>query len=132
MPDGAGGRRRPTWVVEVRVDGHPGPLVDALENDVLPRVLAGARWYGAKDAGPPHVRILDLIGFGPDGDVAVALLSATPPGRSAQTWVLPLAVEWGPAGQDPSVAAVTDGQRTGRLADAVVERVEASPDGHFI
>jgi trehalose synthase-fused probable maltokinase len=119
MPDGAGGRRRPTWVVEVRVDGHPGPLVDALENDVLPRVLAGARWYGAKDAGPPHVRILDLIGFGPDGDVAVALLSATPPGRSAQTWVLPLAVEWGPAGQDPSVAAVTDGRRTGRLADAV-------------
>jgi hypothetical protein len=119
MPDGAGARRRPTWAAEVRVDGHPGPLVDALENDVLPGVLAGARWYGAKDAGPPHVRILDLIGFGADGDVAVALLSATPPGRSAQTWVLPLAVEWGPAGQDASVAAVTDGRRIGRLVDAV-------------
>src|SRR5687767_5757474 len=77
------------------LDTLQGDALEALEKDILPRYLLERRWYGAKDAGLPTVKIVDAVPFDTDGkSVLIATLRVEPPGQSAVLYLLPLAVRW--------------------------------------
>jgi malto-oligosyltrehalose trehalohydrolase/4-alpha-glucanotransferase len=106
------------------LDTLQGDALAALEKDILPRYLLERRWYGAKDAGIPAVKIIDAVPFDTDGNsVLIATLRVEPPGQSAQLYLLPLTVHWNEmAGQSPDaawiVARIRHAATEGVLLDA--------------
>ncbi|HYD30599.1 MAG TPA: putative maltokinase, partial [Azospirillaceae bacterium] len=77
-----------------------GAILDALRHDalaaleerILPGYLIARRWYAAKDAGPPRVKVAEAVPFGAgDGRFLLTLLHAHLPGQAAQRYFLPLA-----------------------------------------
>jgi malto-oligosyltrehalose trehalohydrolase len=59
----------------------------------LPTYLLRQRWYPAKDAGPPAVRLAALLPLDvPELSAAIAIWIAEPPGRAALRLFLPLAL----------------------------------------
>ncbi|HEY0833935.1 MAG TPA: malto-oligosyltrehalose trehalohydrolase [Azospirillum sp.] len=93
-----------------------------LEEHVLPAFIAARRWYAAKDAGIPRVRIADALTLPVEGGaVLVCLLRVEPPGGAPQTYLLPLTLDRGGAAEpdDPYTIAGPDGGHwTGTLRDA--------------
>ena len=96
-----------------------------LETDVLPEYLMERRWYRAKNAGIPNVRIADFILLG--GNDAILLLDVTPAGRSAARYLLAATILWDEA--EASASAVFAELRH---ASAHGVLVEAFSDDRFI
>ncbi|WP_448206339.1 malto-oligosyltrehalose trehalohydrolase [Azospirillum sp. sgz302134] len=76
----------------------PGPIegeaLSLLQDDLLPGFLAGRRWYAAKDAGIPGVRIVDALPLPlASGSAQLCLLRVEPPGREPQLYQLPLVLD---------------------------------------
>ncbi|HYH22468.1 MAG TPA: malto-oligosyltrehalose trehalohydrolase [Azospirillum sp.] len=93
-----------------------------LEEHVLPTFIVARRWYAAKDAGTPRVRIADALTLPVEGGATlVCLLRVQPPGGAAQTYLLPLALRRGGAAEagDPyTIAGPDGGPWSGTLRDA--------------
>ena len=71
-----------------------GEALSLLQNELLPGFLANRRWYAAKDAGTPRVRIVDALPLPlPSGSAQLCLLRVEPPGRDAQFYQLPLVLD---------------------------------------
>ncbi|HEY8553328.1 MAG TPA: putative maltokinase [Burkholderiales bacterium] len=71
---------------------RPG-MREHLEHELLPRYLSARRWYAAKDAGPPDVRIVQAETFAhPRGAALLALVRVVPPGQPPQIYFVPLAL----------------------------------------
>ena len=106
-----------------------------LEQNVLPAFIAERRWYAAKDAGTPRVRIADAMTLPvAGGAVLVCLVRVEPPGAAAQTYLLPLTLDRGGAAQpgDPyTIAGPEGGHWSATLRDACGEEafVRAALDG---
>jgi len=103
-----------------------GDTLDALQQRVLPDYLLRHRWYGAKDAGRPAVKIVDTTGFDTgEGPALLTTLRVQPPNAAEQRYFLPLATVWG-ADADPDDPAVLarvrrgtqEGAQEGVLIDA--------------
>ncbi|MGQ9370589.1 4-alpha-glucanotransferase [Azospirillum sp. ST 5-10] len=76
-----------------------GEALRHLEESVLPRHLAACRWYAAKSAGLPDVRVVDAVELPlPAGSAYVCTVRAEPPGRQPQLYLLPLVLD--PHGAD--------------------------------
>lgn len=70
-----------------------GEFLSRLQDDLLPDHLLTRRWYAAKDAGRPTVRVVDALPLPlplSDGAAKLCLLRVEPPGREAQLYQLPL------------------------------------------
>jgi malto-oligosyltrehalose trehalohydrolase/4-alpha-glucanotransferase len=117
------GRAELSWLERAEAAGSGSGALAALEREFLPRYLMGCRWYASKEGGPPEVRILDLIPFGPEnGGALLAILAATPPGRPEQRYFLPLAfVPEGGDGSPPAIAEVVLDGRGGAVVDALCD-----------
>ncbi|MDQ2105231.1 putative maltokinase, partial [Azospirillum isscasi] len=81
-------------------NAFPGPIVgealSLLQDDLLPGFLTGRRWYAAKDAGTPRVRIVDALPLPlASGSAQLCLLRVEPPGREPQLYQLPLVLDRG-------------------------------------
>lgn len=101
-----------------------GEFLSRLQDDLLPDHLLTCRWYAAKDAGRPVLRIVDALPLPlPNGLLAqLCLLRVEPPGREPQLYQLPLILDHG-TGEDPSVIAGTAGAMpvAGRLRDGYAD-----------
>ncbi|WP_185961309.1 putative maltokinase [Telmatospirillum sp. J64-1] len=112
------------WPAE---DGTTSPLLDAsvrqcLEQEILPDYVAQCRWYGAKDAGRPVVRIREVRRFPAlCGKIELCLLDLCPPGLPAQTYFLPLIEDWTARSSPSALCAITRDGQTGLLRDALTE-----------
>ena len=96
-------------------NAFPGPIegeaLSLLQDDLLPAFLAGRRWYAAKDAGTPRVRIVDALPLPlASGSAQLCLLRVEPPGREPQLYQLPLVLDrsGGPKTDDPFAIAGPD------------------------
>jgi len=79
-------------------NAFPGPIegeaLSLLQNDLLPNYLTSRRWYAAKDAGTPRVRIVDALPLPlASGSAQLCLLRVEPPGREPQLYQLPLVLD---------------------------------------
>ncbi len=79
-------------------NAFPGPIegeaLSLLQDDLLPAFLTGRRWYAAKDAGTPRVRIVDALPLPlASGAAQLCLLRVEPPGREPQLYQLPLVLD---------------------------------------
>src|SRR3954471_5308438 len=109
----------PTPIIELSdLSDLGGDTLDVLQRRVLPAYLMRHRWYGAKEAGPPAVNLLDKSVLDTaEGQVLLATLLVRPPGSAEQRYFLPLAIvkeDEADAG-DPAVLAKV---RQGFLIDA--------------
>jgi trehalose synthase-fused probable maltokinase len=84
--------RRPISLDAARIDGWPSGLEVEAEA-ALPDFLLVQRWYPAKDAGRPEVKLLELVPLaGADLPAAVAIWQVTPPGLAPLSMFVPLAL----------------------------------------
>ncbi|MBP2299057.1 malto-oligosyltrehalose trehalohydrolase [Azospirillum picis] len=85
----------PTAHHEVSPSNFEGEVLSRLQDDLLPDHLLTRRWYAAKDAGRPTVRIVDVLPLPlPGGTQAqLCLLRVEPPGREPQLYQLPLILD---------------------------------------
>ncbi|WP_035677094.1 maltokinase N-terminal cap-like domain-containing protein, partial [Azospirillum brasilense] len=68
-----------------------GEALSLLQDKLLPGFLTGRRWYAAKDAGTPAVRIVDALPLPlASGSAQLCLLRVEAPGREPQLYQLPL------------------------------------------
>ncbi|WP_207459899.1 4-alpha-glucanotransferase [Azospirillum sp. SYSU D00513] len=79
-------------------DAVPSPIegeaLALLQDNLLPGFLSARRWYAAKDAGTPRVRIVDALPLPLGNGVAqLCLLQVEPPGREPQLYQLPLVLD---------------------------------------
>ncbi len=96
-------------------NAFPGPIegeaLSLLQDNLLPGFLTGRRWYAAKDAGTPSVRIVDALPLPlASGSAQLCLLRVEPPGREPQFYQLPLVLDRGGKadGDDPFTIAGPD------------------------
>ncbi|MGF7175003.1 malto-oligosyltrehalose trehalohydrolase [Azospirillum doebereinerae] len=83
-----------------------GELLSRLQDDLLPAHLMTRRWYAAKDAGRPAVRIVDALPLPLANGVAqLCLLRVEPPGREPQLYQLPLLLDRNGGVDDASTIA---------------------------
>ena len=100
-----------------------GEFLSRLQDSLLPDHLLTRRWYAAKDAGRPAVRIVDALPLPLAGgsQAQLCLLRVEPPGREPQLYQLPLILDRG-TGEDPSVIKGTeDLPVAGRLRDGYAD-----------
>ncbi|WP_042444212.1 malto-oligosyltrehalose trehalohydrolase [Azospirillum sp. B510] len=98
-------------------------ILSRLQDDLLPDHLLTRRWYAAKDAGRPVVRIVDALPLplAGGGQAQLCLLRVEPPGREPQLYQLPLILDRG-VGEDASVIAGSrDLPVPGRLRDGYAD-----------
>ena len=81
-------------------NAFPGPIegeaLSLLQDALLPDYLTSRRWYAAKDAGTPRVRIVDALPLPlASGSAQLCLLRVEPPGRDPQLYQLPLVLDRG-------------------------------------
>ncbi|SMH45260.1 malto-oligosyltrehalose trehalohydrolase [Azospirillum agricola] len=100
-----------------------GELLARLQDDLLPDHLMSRRWYAAKDAGRPVVRIIDALPLPlADGVAQLCLLRVEPPGRDAQLYQLPLLLDRSGAKADDSTVADAGAlPMAGRLRDGYAD-----------
>ncbi|MFL7901909.1 malto-oligosyltrehalose trehalohydrolase [Azospirillum argentinense] len=78
-----------------------GEALSLLQDKLLPGFLTGRRWYAAKDAGTPTVRIVDALPLPlASGSAQLCLLRVEAPGREAQLYQLPLVLNRDGQGDD--------------------------------
>jgi malto-oligosyltrehalose trehalohydrolase/4-alpha-glucanotransferase len=102
------------WLGQLRLAGQAGDTRAVLEDEILPDHLLKVRWYGAKDAGWPEVRIRRAIALPETAAGALlAVLQVTPPGRGPQLYALPLLVR-----REGAQRAIAEIEGGGALVDA--------------
>jgi malto-oligosyltrehalose trehalohydrolase/4-alpha-glucanotransferase len=87
---------------------------------LLPRYVASQRWYAAKDAGMPEVRIVDAVPLAVDGGlVQLCILRTQAPGLAGpQHYFLPLMLDRANTADAWRVAGPEDGPWAGAVRDA--------------
>lgn len=113
-----------------------GDALHRLEEDVLPSYIAARRWYAAKNAAPPRVKVVDAI---PAGGAQFCLLRVQPPGQAEQMYLLPLVLERDGTADDPFRIAgpgegpwggwLRDGFGDDRVVRALLEGIRTGGDG---
>lgn len=100
-----------------------GAAARRLGEEILPAYLMSCRWYGAKDAGTPVVKIADAVGLCTDDDPVLLMLLVAPPGQPTQRYLLPIVALWDgeevPA--SAALASVHAGTSRGILVDALAD-----------
>ncbi len=101
-----------------------------LQRDILPGFLMTRRWYKAKDAGLPTVRILHNFTL---GQQHLLLIEATAANQAPKNYVLLCGIAWETMEHDPStlhhktlLARVRKGPRMGVLYEAFQDAVALS------
>lgn len=114
-----------------------GEFLSRLQDDLLPDHLLTRRWYAAKDAGRPIVRIIDALPLPlRDGAAQLCLLRVEPPGREAQLYQLPLLLDRGSSAHDASIIAnagdlpVAGSLRDGYANDSLVRALVSAIAGN--
>jgi trehalose synthase-fused probable maltokinase len=111
-----------------KIDGWPAG-VEALAEAALPNFLLRQRWYPAKDAGRPEVRLAALAPLrAPGTHAAVAVWRVTPPGQSPFCLFVPLALVPATGGDAAEFIAAVPAKHDG----AVVAIVEATSQDAFV
>ncbi|PWC39204.1 malto-oligosyltrehalose trehalohydrolase [Azospirillum sp. TSO35-2] len=106
-----------------------GEILSRLQDDLLPAHLLTRRWYAAKDAGRPVVRIVDALplpipssGAPQSGTQAqLCLLRVEPPGREPQLYQLPIILDRGTGDDGAVIAGTEDLPIAGRLRDGYAD-----------
>jgi malto-oligosyltrehalose trehalohydrolase len=111
-----------------KIDGWPAG-VEALAEAALPDFLLRQRWYPAKDADRPEVRLAALAPLRAPGiHAAVAVWRVTPPGQSPLCLFVPLALVSATSGDDAELIAAVPANNDG----AMVAIVEATSQDEFV
>lgn len=126
---GGTGRPEKPLIIDVGSGADPlmrvfsGEACRTLETEVLPGWLAARRWYAAKGASHPEVRIADMLPFPGEPDAALVLVKAIAQGEVPQIYLVPLALVRKDAGDGDGavLAEIRSDVEHLRLVDALAE-----------